>query len=85
MKKKSVYLILLQGLYLVLANAGIKSLAVAEALPLNQAMESRKAEKFNDARTVNKVNPTHIEKTIPRKSMGTWEKRSTARAVYLGS
>ncbi|MGB3756754.1 MAG: zinc-dependent metalloprotease [Rivularia sp. (in: cyanobacteria)] len=67
MKKKSVYLILLQGLYLAVATFGIKSLAVAEALPLNPAMQSRKAEKFNDARTVNKIKRTSIEKLSPGK------------------
>ncbi len=67
MKKKSVYLILLQGLYLAVATFGIKSLAATatETVTLNQAMQSRKAEKFNDARRVNKINPTYIEKLSP--------------------
>lgn len=47
MKKKSVYLILLQGLYLAVATFGIKSLAAttAVAVTLNPAMQSRKAKK----------------------------------------
>ncbi len=69
MKKKSVYLILLQGLYLAVATFGLKSLAAttAVAVTLNPAMQSRKAKKINDSRTVNKIKRASIEKLSPGK------------------
>ena len=71
MKKKSVYLILLQsGFYLAVATFGIKSLAVmaAEAVPLNQAMQnSELVDKHGSRTTVNKIKKTSIEKLPPGK------------------
>jgi hypothetical protein len=96
MKKKNVYLILLQsGFYLALVTFGIKPLAATtvEAVTSNRAMQNsqfedkhgdrrsrsvseglsvkpaayRKAQKFNDANTVNKIKKTSIEKLSPGK------------------
>ena len=71
MKKKSVYLILLQsGFYLAVATFGIKSLAAmaAEAVPLNQAMQnSELVDKHGSRTTVNKFKKTSIEKLSPGK------------------
>ena len=64
MKKKSVYLILLQsGFYLAVATFGIKSLAVmaAEAVPLNQAMQnSELVDKYGYLRRKKKYSLSHL-------------------------
>ncbi|MEM6398943.1 MAG: zinc-dependent metalloprotease [Cyanobacteria bacterium P01_D01_bin.116] len=78
MIKKSVYLILLQGLYLAVATFGIKSLAVTaqKAVTLNQATQEKEvwdkhrhtiAKKRNHAPTVKETNGVSREKLSPGK------------------
>ncbi len=70
MKKKSVYLILLQGLYLAVATFGIKSLAATaeSAVPLNQVMQnSELLDKHRSRSAVSKIKKTSIEKLSPGK------------------
>ncbi|MGB6296594.1 MAG: zinc-dependent metalloprotease [Rivularia sp. (in: cyanobacteria)] len=78
MKKKSVYLILLQGLYLAVATFGIKSLAATaqEAVPLDRAYLNSRLDKQRDMQSVKpegyrsavkQNNLTHIEKLSPGK------------------
>ena len=86
MKKKSVYLILLQGLYLAVATFGIKSLAVTaqEAITLNQAIEEKEVwdkhrntmvEKPKDASSVREINRVSSEKLSPGKVWVLGEKK----------
>lgn len=86
MKKKSVYLILLQGLYLAVATFGIKSLAVTaqEAVTLNQAIQEKEvwdkhnntvAKKINNAPKVKKINSIDSEKLSPGKVWVLGEKK----------
>ena len=95
MKKKSVYLILLQGLYLAVATFGIKSLAVTaqEAITLNQAIEEKEVwdkhrntmvEKPKDASSVREINRVSSEKLSPGKVWVLGEKKQVQSEPLLG-